>query len=85
MERHIQSAILAVVIALLLWVGNSITDVGKSIVVLQTQMASVSQQMVGMYRSSEAQRDREDTTAALNDVRTRLHWLEEQHRTERKR
>jgi Tfp pilus assembly protein PilN len=41
MERHIQSGVQALIVALLLWVGSSVSDLRTDVAVLKSQMASV--------------------------------------------
>ena len=45
MERHIQTAIQVIIIALIIWVGNTTVDTKDSIIELKTQMVATNKRM----------------------------------------
>lgn len=41
MERHVQTVVQALIVALLLWVGSSVSDLRTDVAVLKSQMSSI--------------------------------------------
>lgn len=81
LERHVQSGLLVLVMALLGWVGNSLVSLGRSVAVIETQMGSFGAQIAGMYRTSDAQRDMADVGRQLDEIRRRTDKLERDRET----
>jgi hypothetical protein len=54
MERHFQSAVQALIVALLIWVGSSLIDLQKASASTQTSLAEVKDQIKAMNGRFEA-------------------------------
>lgn len=85
LERHVQSILLVLVMALLGWVGSTLVKLTTSVAVIETQMGTFNAQMSGTYRTSDAQRDMADINRQLDDVRRRTDKLEREREKDQER
>ena len=79
MERHVQTVLGAIIIALILWVGNTLTTNQTQMAIMQTNLTvltdevsklrlKVEQGVDDRYRASDARRDFADVWDAIKDI-----------------
>lgn len=68
LERHAQTALSAVVVALVLWIGQAVSQQGQTIVRLETQVTSL-QQVISSDNRNRYSADRAHAELALRDNR----------------
>lgn len=79
MERHVQTVLGAIIIALILWVGNTLTTNQTQMAIMHTNLtvltdevsklrAKVEQGVDDRYRASDARRDFADVWEAIKDM-----------------
>ena len=81
MEKHIQTTIGAVMVALLMWVGYSISEMSKSVARLEVQVDNLQQEVKRLqgdrYTKADSARDLGAVYKTLEDHTERLRSLEQ--------
>lgn len=79
-ERHAQSVALAVLTAVILWVGAAVQDSTVKLATISERLAGVEREMAGYraqsYSARDAQKDLQLRDALLADLTTRVSSLE---------
>lgn len=88
LERHIQTVVVAVMCALLAWMGNKVASTGEIVAALraesiaridrlQAEMAEVKQQLDSAYLMRDALRDLSYRDTMLDSLKARIRDLEQ--------
>lgn len=83
MEKHIQTLLSAIILAAILWVGNSVLALRDSTAELRGQMSAVNQQLDEMNRRFDKYLTRAEAEARFDMAQGRLERLEHQEQRER--
>lgn len=83
-ERHVQSFILALLVGLTLWVGNTLIGLSKSTISTEIKVDALTEKMRATYTASDAARDMRDVSRDMGEVRKRLDELEGFRRRQQK-
>lgn len=75
-ERHLQSAIMAIVLAVVMWIGNTVVQVDKRTAVIEEAVAALKRQSEQWYPSSAALRDQAEMARRLERLEGRIDRLE---------
>jgi hypothetical protein len=79
-ERHLQTVLQAVAVAMLLWAGTSIQDAREKIARMEERISEFRVQLTaasdGRYRTNDAARDFAITAAQMNALERRIETLE---------
>jgi len=79
MERHLQTAIGAVLIGLVFWVGSTLTTTQTQMAVLQAKLVGLTEEVAKLrlkveqgvddrYRASDARRDLNEVWSAIKEI-----------------
>lgn len=77
LEKHLQSAIMAVVLATVMWIGNTVVQVDKRTAVIEEAVAQLRHTAQTAYPSAAAQRDQQDVARRLDRIEARLDRMEQ--------
>ncbi len=87
LERHAQTVIAGVILALCLWMASSVSSVGTEVAVLKTQLTAIQARLADFrtmmnsrYRREDADKDFRLRDAQLADILRRLERLENERR-----
>jgi len=75
-ERHLQSGLLALVLAVMFWVGQSALSANVHLAQIDERITSLQTQIVATYRTSDAQRDVAETTRQIDALKQRISAVE---------
>lgn len=76
LERHIQSLLLAFVLAAMFWVGNSVLTANIHLAQIDERITTLQSQIVATYRTSDAQRDVAETNRQIDGLKNRVTAIE---------
>lgn len=82
-ERHAQTVIAAIILALCVWMATSVSNMTTAVAVLQSRLASIEQRLTDFrglmndrYRKEDAERDFRSRDFRLDSIERRLDRLE---------
>lgn len=76
-ERHLQSAIMAIVLAVVMWIGNTVVQVDKRTAVIEEAVAALKQTSATAYPAATALRDQQEMARRLERLEGRIDRLEQ--------
>lgn len=76
LERHVQSLLLTLIAAGILWIASSATSTQIHLAHIDEQLAVTQAAIKEMYRAEDAKRDNADVVAQVTDLRKRVDSLE---------
>lgn len=80
LERHFNTALLALIVAGMTWFGNTIVIVDKRTAVIEADLTTLKQQAAGYYPAMTATRDFADIARRLDRLENRMDRLERPNR-----
>jgi peptidoglycan hydrolase CwlO-like protein len=76
-ERHIQSVLLAMVLSVMLWVGNSVLSANIHLAQIDERISTLQSQIVATYRTADAQRDVAEASHQIEALKQRVSTVEQ--------